>query len=76
MRPDGRNAKLPLPLPGRGLPVSPDRHPLRSVTVRLPHFRGADLLQVCCTGFNGKLGSSFSQLFQAVDPASNSAMAA
>jgi hypothetical protein len=32
---------------------------------------GADLLlQVRCAGFNGKLGSSFGQLFQAVDPAS------
>ena len=39
--------------------------------------RGADLLlQVRCAGFNGKLGSSFSQLFQAVDPASELAMAA
>ena len=27
-------------------------------------------------GFNGKLGSSFGQLFQAVDPASELAMAA
>jgi hypothetical protein len=39
--------------------------------------RGADLLlQVRCAGFNGKLGSSFGQLFQAVDPASELAMAA
>jgi hypothetical protein len=39
--------------------------------------RGADLrLQVRCAGFNGKLGSSFGQLFQAVDPASERAMAA
>src|SRR5215218_9761489 len=39
--------------------------------------RGADLLlQVRCAGFNGKLGSSFGQLFQAVDPASDLAMAA
>jgi hypothetical protein len=38
---------------------------------------GADLLlQVRCAGFNGKLGSSFGQLFQAVDPASELAMAA
>jgi hypothetical protein len=38
--------------------------------------RGADLLlQVRCAGFNGKLGSSFGQLFQAVDPASELAMA-
>jgi hypothetical protein len=32
--------------------------------------------QVRCAGFNGKLGSSFGQLFQAVDPASKLAMAA
>jgi hypothetical protein len=39
--------------------------------------RGADLLlQVRCAGFNGKLGSSFGQLFRAVDPASELAMAA
>jgi hypothetical protein len=39
--------------------------------------RGADLLlQVCCAGFNGKFGSSFGQLFQAVDPASELARAA
>jgi hypothetical protein len=39
--------------------------------------RGADLLlQVRCAGFNGKLGSSFGQLFQAVDPASELARAA
>ncbi|MGF7212932.1 hypothetical protein GGE65_007568 [Skermanella aerolata] len=39
--------------------------------------RGADLLlQVRCAGFNGKLGSSFGQLFQAVDPATELAMAA
>jgi len=39
--------------------------------------RGADLLlQVRCAGFNGKLGSSFGQLFQAVDPASELAKAA
>jgi hypothetical protein len=39
--------------------------------------RGADLLlQVRCAGFNGKLGSSFGQLFQAVDPASELTMAA
>src|SRR5690349_22116329 len=39
--------------------------------------RGADLLlQVRCAGFNGKLGSSFGQLFQIVDPASELAMAA
>jgi hypothetical protein len=37
--------------------------------------RGADLL-LQCAGFNGKLGSSFGQLFQAVDPASELAMAA
>jgi hypothetical protein len=34
------------------------------------------LLQVRCAGFNGKFGSSFGQLFQAVDPASERAMAA
>jgi hypothetical protein len=34
------------------------------------------LLQVRCAGFNGKLGSGFCQLFQAVDPASELAMAA
>ena len=39
--------------------------------------RGADLLlQVRCAGFNGKSGSSFGQLFQIVDPASELAMAA
>jgi hypothetical protein len=39
--------------------------------------RGANpLLQVRCAGFNGKFGSSFGQLFQAVDPASELAMAA
>ena len=39
--------------------------------------RGADLLlQVRCAGFNGKLGSSFGQLFQIVDPTSELAMAA
>jgi hypothetical protein len=39
--------------------------------------RGADLLlQVRCAALNGKLGSSFGQLFQAVDPASELAMAA
>ena len=39
--------------------------------------RGADLLlQVRCAGFNGKFGSSFGQLFQIVDPASELAMAA
>jgi hypothetical protein len=39
--------------------------------------RGADLLlQVRCAGINGKLGSSFGQLFHAVDPASELAMAA
>src|SRR4051794_13950849 len=38
--------------------------------------RGADLLlQVRCAGFNGKLASSFGQLFQAVDPASELVMA-
>jgi hypothetical protein len=38
--------------------------------------RGADLLlQVRCAGFNGKLGSSFGQLFQAADPASELARA-
>src|SRR3954470_7895808 len=37
--------------------------------------RGADLL-LQCAGFNGKLGSSFGQLFQAVDPASDLARAA
>lgn len=38
--------------------------------------RGADLLlQVCYAGFNGKLGSSFWHLLQAVDPASELAMA-
>jgi hypothetical protein len=37
--------------------------------------RGADLL-LQCAGFNGKLGSSFGQLFQAVDPASELVMAA
>src|SRR3954463_2182587 len=34
------------------------------------------LLQVRCAGFNGKLGSSFGQLFQAVDPTSELARAA
>jgi hypothetical protein len=29
-----------------------------------------------CAGFNGKLGSSFGQLFQAVDPTSELPMAA
>jgi hypothetical protein len=39
--------------------------------------RAADLLlQVRGAGFNGKLGSSFGQLFQAADPASERAMAA
>jgi hypothetical protein len=39
--------------------------------------RGADLrLQVRCAALNGKLGSSFGHLFQAVDPASERAMAA
>jgi hypothetical protein len=39
--------------------------------------RGADLLlQVRCAGINGKFGSSFGQLFHAVDPASELAMAA
>ena len=39
--------------------------------------RGADLLlQVRCAGVNGKLGSSFGQLFHPVDPASELAMAA
>ena len=39
--------------------------------------RGADLLlQVRCAVLNGKLSSSFGQLFQAVDPASELAMAA
>ena len=39
--------------------------------------RGADLLlQVRCAVVNGKLASSFGQLFQAVDPASELAMAA
>jgi hypothetical protein len=39
--------------------------------------RGADLLlQVRCAGFNGKFRSSFGQLFQIVDPASELAMAA
>jgi hypothetical protein len=39
--------------------------------------RGADLLlQVRCAGINGKLGSTFAQLFHAVDPASELAMAA
>ena len=33
------------------------------------------LLQVRCAGFNGKLGSSFGQLFQAADPASERARA-
>ena len=37
--------------------------------------RGADLL-LQCAGFNGKLGSSFGQLFQAVDPVTELAMAA
>jgi hypothetical protein len=48
----------------------------KSQQMRWSH-RGADLLlQVRCAGFNGKLGSSFGQLFQAVDPASELAMAA
>ena len=39
--------------------------------------RGANvLLQVRCAGFNGKLGSSFGQLFHAAVPASELAMAA
>ncbi len=39
--------------------------------------RGADLLlQVRCAVYNGKLGSGFGQLFHAVDPASELAMAA
>jgi hypothetical protein len=39
--------------------------------------RGADLLlQVRCAAVNGKLGFSFGQLFQAVDPATELAMAA
>jgi hypothetical protein len=39
--------------------------------------RGADLLlQVRCASINGKFGSSFGQLFHAVDPASELAMAA
>jgi hypothetical protein len=39
--------------------------------------RGADLLlQVRCAGLNGKFGSNFGQLFQAVDPASELSMAA
>ena len=39
--------------------------------------RGADrLLQVRCAVYNGTLGSGFGQLFQAVDPASELAMAA
>jgi hypothetical protein len=39
--------------------------------------RGADLLlQVRCAGFSGKLASSFGQLFQPVDPASELTMAA
>jgi hypothetical protein len=39
--------------------------------------RGTDLLlQVRCAGLNDKLGSSFGQLFQAVDPASELTMAA
>ena len=37
---------------------------------------GADLLlQVRCAGFNGRLNFSFGQLFLAVDPASELAMA-
>jgi len=37
---------------------------------------GADLLlQVRCVGFNGRLNFSFGQLFQAVDPSSELAMA-
>jgi len=40
-------------------------------------IRGADLLlQFRCAGFNGQLGSNFSQLFHAVDPASELAVAA
>ena len=39
--------------------------------------RGADLLlQVRCAALNGQLGSSFGQLFQAVGPASELAIAA
>ena len=39
--------------------------------------RGADLLlQVRCAGFNGKFESSFGQLFQIIDPASELAIAA
>jgi hypothetical protein len=39
--------------------------------------RGADLLlQVRCAGFNGKFESTFGQLFQIVDPASELTMAA
>jgi hypothetical protein len=37
---------------------------------------GCERLQVRCAGFNGKLGSSFGQLFQAVDPASELTMVA
>jgi hypothetical protein len=48
----------------------------KSQQMRWSH-RGADLLlQVCYASFNGKLGSSFGQLFQAVDPTSESAKAA
>jgi hypothetical protein len=48
----------------------------KSQQMRWSH-RGADfLLQVRCAGFNGKLGSSFGQLFQAADPATELAMAA
>jgi hypothetical protein len=47
----------------------------KSQQMRWSH-RGADLLlQVRCAGFNSKLGSSFGQLFQAVDPASELTMA-
>jgi hypothetical protein len=34
------------------------------------------LLHVRCAAFNGKLGSSFGQLFQAVDPATELVTAA
>ena len=37
---------------------------------------GCERLQVRCAGFNGKFGPGFGQLFHAVDPASELAMAA
>jgi hypothetical protein len=48
----------------------------KSQQMRWSH-RGADpLLQVRCAVLNGKFGSSFGQLFQAADLASELAMAA